>query len=68
MSDIIYDHEEQLEELMRKMSSDGETPMYSFYSPNDEAYFLSHSPITVERLKAELDPSKHFLDIIGTAE
>ena len=67
-SDLIYDHEENLEEMMQYMPQDGVTPVYALYSPDDEAYFLSRTPITVDRLKKELNGKIHKLSIIGTDE
>ena len=69
---IFYSHEDELSSLLNRLVGDkpgkynGKAPTYILYSIEDEAFFVSLSPFSVEDIKAQYPKAE--LDITGTAE
>ena len=53
-TDIVYAHEEDSDQLLRHVTTDGLEPLFVLYSEDDETYFVSKAALSVERLKTEL--------------
>ena len=58
-SDLSFAHEDDLEWLLREHVNDGESAaLHVMRSDDDELYFVSSKPITVERITKEF-PDEH---------
>ena len=64
-SDLRFCHEDYVDMMLDKYRCNGQVPLYIIRSVDDEAFFVSTTPITVERITKEFP--KAFLCINKTA-
>lgn len=68
-SDLRYDHEDEVNNLFDDHQLNGETPIYIFMDSEDEAIFVSSTPITLERIKREFpNDALYITDMCGDDE
>ena len=62
---ISYVHEDDLgDHVTINSHSDGHTPLYLYYSPDDETFFVSDRPFTLEDIKQQF-PLEEYCFVIN---